>query len=390
MTINKNSNNDNYEDKSTETWIEAYQNRSFPDIKSFESFSLQFLSQVNDHNIKPEELISILCVNNFSCFAVSSLSPTKQDDSEVDPENIPMLSLILHPFKEVRSLTFNKKEKLFGIILNMSRPKEGIKTLEFNDPLEIFTPGPKNLQKDNEPTPTSSSSNPSDPEQSGWIRTPAFEDFFDDGFLDIDRNNTYQPLNNATEIAPAQEESIEKADDDEADGTPTPLYCPRKTIALTPAMVEIILENRIDNFNGIINGIREYAWQKVRTFKKKESCKPYLDRIYYTLQALWAHGQSVNSNDIPAACNSFLHCDPSKLAKITTSEWAIEKTKSITDSLAVADGKLKATWKSEDNSDSQGGSDYDNDSGEKTNNKHEQSETFVVDFLANIINKASN
>jgi hypothetical protein len=143
MTINNNSNNDNYEDKSTETWIEAYQNRSFPDIKSFKSFSLQFLSQINDHNIKPEELISIFCVNNFSCFAISSLSPVKRDNTEANPENIPMLNLILHPFKEVRSLTFNKKETLFGIILNMSRPKEGIKTIEFNDPLEIFTPGPK-------------------------------------------------------------------------------------------------------------------------------------------------------------------------------------------------------------------------------------------------------
>jgi hypothetical protein len=227
-----------------------------------------------------------------------------------------------------------------------------------------------------------------DPEHSGWIRTPAFEDFFDDGFLDIDKKSNYQPLNNATEIALAQEESDIKADDDEVGETPTPHYRPRKTIALTPAMVEIVLENQIDNFNGIINGIREYAWQKVRTFKK-ESCKPYVERIYYTLQALWAHGQSFNSNDASAASTTF-HCDPSKLAEITTSEWAIEKTKSITDSLAVADGKLKVTWKNEDDSYSQGGSDYDNDSGEKKTNKREQSETFVVDFLANIINKASN
>jgi hypothetical protein len=92
-------------------------------------------------------------------------------------------------------------------------------------------------------------------------------------------------------------------------------------------MVEIVLENQIDNYNGIINGIREYAWQKVRTFKKKESCKPYLEHIYYTLQALWAHGQSFNSNDASAASTTFLHCDPSKLAKITTSKWAIKKTK---------------------------------------------------------------
>jgi hypothetical protein len=287
-------------------------------------------------------------------------------------------------------MTFTKKETLFGIILNMSKPKLGVKTIEFIDPLEIFKPGPEKTQENNE-TPSSAPTNdPTAPDHSGWIRTPTFEDYFGADSIEFTSQNIYQPLNNATEIASAQELS-EKPDDREH-GTPPPYYRPRKIIALTPAMVEIVLENRTDNFDGIINGIREYAWQKVRTFKKKESCKSYLDHIYYTLQAFWAHGQSLNNLDVTPS--NFLHCDITNLAKISKSEWAIEKTKSITDSLAVADGKLKATWRSESDSYSQGGSDCDNDSerkatsgGEKMRKLHNtvvQSNVHLKYFLLSI------
>lgn len=219
---------------------------------------------------------------------------------------------------------------------------------------------------------------------------PSFKDFFGEDFFKDKGDSVYQPLNNATEISPFQDPASDQ--DKEADGSKTPpsYYRPRKTIALTPAMVEIVLENGVQIFDGIINGIREYAWLKARSFKKKETRKQYLEYIYYTLQAFWAHGQTLEQTDITETTTSMVHCEPSNVATITKSDWALEKTTATSDALALTQGCFKNAWKcdSEDYS-HEGSSDPDTET-ERKRNTRESSETVVVDFLANMINKATN
>jgi hypothetical protein len=170
MTLN----DKNDENKSTtEIWTEAYITRTYPDIKSIESFSLHFLSQVNDHNITAE-LIGNLCIHTFSCFAISSMSSTNSEDTDTEPQKIPVLSLILHPFKEQRSPSFSSRETLFGVILNSSSPKIGVKTIEFNNPLDLFKPG-ETISIDEtlkETTVTPDDPNPTmNTTKKGWILT---------------------------------------------------------------------------------------------------------------------------------------------------------------------------------------------------------------------------
>jgi hypothetical protein len=54
-----------------------------------------------------------------------------------------------------------------------------------------------------------------------------------------------------------------------------------------PAIIKIVFEQREYNFDGIINGIREYAWVKLKSFNKEESRKKFLFLIYRTIQAFW-------------------------------------------------------------------------------------------------------
>jgi hypothetical protein len=150
-----------------------------------------------------------------------------------------------------------------------------------------------------------------------WIPRPAFHDFFDETFLGTIKNaEGYKHLNNATEIAAALDLDEENRKKDSS--IPIPLYRPRKIIPLTPAMVKKILEQGdANNFNAIIDGIREYAWHKIKSFRKRETVMDYLRYIYYTLQAFWAHGNCPQPGEELLANQKFLHCDPGSFAKIT-------------------------------------------------------------------------
>jgi hypothetical protein len=123
------------------------------------------------------------------------------------------------------------------------------------------------------------------------ILTLAFKDFFDKSFIDgTTDKESYQPLNNATEIPPIDPNLIgkegENMDDDDVP-PPEPIYVPRKVIPLSPVMVRIVWEHRGQNFSGIINSIREHAWYKMKAFKNVESRKNYLYLISRTIQAFW-------------------------------------------------------------------------------------------------------
>jgi hypothetical protein len=172
------------------------------------------------------------------------------------------------------------------------------------------------------------------------IQTPSFLDFFDENFIKGNpRDEPYQPLNNATEIQPTKNDStMTEGDDQYKDTFPKPFYHPRKVIPLSPAIVKIIFKQREYNFNGMINGIREYAWTKLKSFKKEESRKKFLFLIYRTIQAFWTHGQRETFNGPPMA--KFIRCDPGKVAKTTKFQWAIDKTVAMTEALALSLGNL--------------------------------------------------
>jgi hypothetical protein len=68
---------------------------------------------------------------------------------------------------------------------------------------------------------------------------------------------------------------------------PEPFYHPCKVIPLLPAIIKIVFEQCKYNFDRIINGIREYAWVKLKLFNKEESCKKFLFLICCTIQAFW-------------------------------------------------------------------------------------------------------
>jgi hypothetical protein len=108
--------------------------------KTFETFTSQFLKQANNPDILAEELISLLFINTFSGFTFSSLAKYRRvdpDDNEF--EKVPFLNIIHHPFKESRLLTFGKKDSLFGVVIRGRNPKELIDTMEFTDPIDVFT-----------------------------------------------------------------------------------------------------------------------------------------------------------------------------------------------------------------------------------------------------------
>jgi hypothetical protein len=76
-------------------------------MEALENYSSQFWSRVNDPNIKPEDLISNLCINTFSAIAFSSLVQYEKVDqkggdghSDDEDEEVPVLSIFLFPFKE--------------------------------------------------------------------------------------------------------------------------------------------------------------------------------------------------------------------------------------------------------------------------------------------------
>jgi hypothetical protein len=329
MTVN------NYdENKASKNWIDAYKSGSYSDIEKLDNFSSQFLSQANDPSIDVEHLIGTLCVNNFSALAISSMAEVGDPGNNVEgqemTEVIPVLSIILHPFKEL-NLTdkFGSKESLFAIHTNRAdQDNKPIEVIEFINPLEVFSPWKKKPEEEeksatvsqeskeesaqgqrDEPEPTE------DDEEELGIVTPSFADFFDENFIKgKSGEEPYQPLNNATEILPVNTKELvetkkkKKKKGDEA--IPKPFYVPRKVIPLTPAMVRIIWKQREHNFSAIINGIREYAWFKVKVFKSMESRKNYLYLIYRTIQALWAHGQQETENSSPMA--KFIRCGSKK------------------------------------------------------------------------------
>jgi hypothetical protein len=347
MTLN-NENNDF--SLASEHWIEAYDTSSHVDIESFKTYSTQFLEQVNNPAIDAKNLIGKLCIYTFSGIAISSTAKYHSDNNDTDIEEIPVLTTILHPFKESRSITFSKKEVLFGVSVDNDNPKKEVKTIEFVEPSTLFAPWTDELMTTTDGGPSQEESDkkeggPDDPEMTSnhGIRTPSFFDFFDDNFIKGNpRNEQYQHLNSATEIQPAalktKPPSTAESDQTDNDKLPEPFYHPRKVIPLSPAMIKIIFEQREYNFDGMINGIREYAWLKLNAFKKEESRKKFLFLIYRTIQALWTHGQRETPNGSTMA--KFIRCEPQKVVKVTSFKWAIDKTFAMTEALALSLGNL--------------------------------------------------
>jgi hypothetical protein len=301
--------------------------------------------QVTDQTTTAETLIGNLCINTFSGVAISSLVDYKMGGDGTKVETIPVLNVILHPFKEIRSTSFKEGEKLFGIIVDSHDPKKEVKTIEFLKPLETFSSFSDKKDKGDQQTMEALTFGKKTEDEKEGIETPTFQDFFDDNFLKENPKAEYKPLNNATEIAPYNKET----DLDEQDGTfPNPIYIPCKVIPITPIIASIIWEQREENFDGIINGIREHAWTKVKDLSNIQSRKAYLFLIYRTIQAFWVHGQREGiAND--SAIAKFVHSGPEKVAKLTESRWAIDKTLSITESLALNLGNLKIHFSSNEN-----------------------------------------
>jgi hypothetical protein len=266
--------NENYEaiTKASEHWIDAYSTGGNVDVDSFENYSNQFLEQVTKHDITAAELIGSLCVNTFSGVAFSSIAKFRLDEGSTDFEEVPVVSMVLHPFKASKSLTSGEKEPLFGVVVDDTDPKKNVAPVKFVKPIATFKPWPGGPQTgtgrtsqpdDQEPTqgntndggPTGTHANQ---EPRLGIPTPSFKDFFDDQFLS--GKGEYQPLNNATEIAPVEVNAEGQTQGEEQDESfPEPIYTPRKIIPLTPTMVRIIFEHKEHDFSGIINSIREYA-----------------------------------------------------------------------------------------------------------------------------------
>jgi hypothetical protein len=136
-------------------------------------------------------------------------------------ELIPVLSIILHPFKE-SNLTdkFGQKEALFAIHVNRAEPEKSFEVIKFIKALEVFKPWEKAEVEE----PLATVSQESQQDQQGQeqgdeapkppveddgnemgIFTPSFADFFDENFMKgKPGDEPYQPLNNATEIPPVE------------------------------------------------------------------------------------------------------------------------------------------------------------------------------------------
>jgi hypothetical protein len=137
--------NENFEaiTKASEHWIDAYCTGGNVDLDSFENYSNQFLDQVNKPNITPGDLIGTLCMNTFSGIAFSSLVKYRIDDGDTaEFEEVPVVSMVLYPFKASKSITFGDKEVLFGVVVNEENPKRDVKPIEFVKPMEIFKAWP--------------------------------------------------------------------------------------------------------------------------------------------------------------------------------------------------------------------------------------------------------
>jgi hypothetical protein len=162
------------------------------------------------------------------------------------------------------------------VVIRNKHPKEPIHTVEFTDPITLFTRLETTSTKTCDETKPDQNGKETKKKPNG-IPTPSFMDFFGDEFLSENRmDEAYQPLNNATEIQPSDINAIgstnnTKGQDGPEDSLPESIYWPRKIIPLTPTMIRIILEESEQKFDGIIDSIRKYAWFKVNEFKKKES-----------------------------------------------------------------------------------------------------------------------
>jgi hypothetical protein len=342
MTLNDENNDYSL---ASEHWIEAYNKTSHVDIESFDTYSTQFFEQVNNQAIDAKNLIGKLCINTFNGFAISSTAKYTSENNDSETEEIPFLTVFLHPFKESRSITFGKKEVLFGVMADDDNPNKEVKTLEFVDPITLFKPWTEELPTTTTETKSQAKSDQNDNKDESTtgnfsIQTPSFFDFFDEKFIKGNpQDEAYQPLNSATEIQPMKEDLTSTESDDKTnDILPEPTYHPRKVIPLSPEIIKIVFEQREYNFDGIIDGIREYAWNKLKSFNKEESRKKFLFLIYRTIQAFWTHGQRETPNGSPMA--KFIRCEPEKVAKITTFKWAIDKSIAITEALALSLGKL--------------------------------------------------
>jgi hypothetical protein len=334
--------------KASGNWIEAYNTMSYSDIEAIENYSTQFLSETNDPTIDAEDLICTLCVYSFSAVAVSCMVKYTGTNNETgdgqsdEKEEIPVLSVILHPFKESRAISFSEKEKLFGIHASRIDPEKDCQVIEIEEPLKLFAPWKTKTKETDNPMVSDKEAHESVTEDNGvGIITPTFGDFFDETFLNQKDSEPYQVLNNATEI-PATDLKAwfdKKGTSEDTLAEPKPIYTPRKVIPLSPAMVKVIWENREHNFSGIINGIRENAWRKMKMFKNNESRKKYLFLVYRTIEALWTHGQQEAIKN--PAMAKFTRCDYGKVAEISSFRWAIVKGTGLTEALALHHGNLK-------------------------------------------------
>jgi hypothetical protein len=122
---------------------------------------------------------------------------------------IPVLSIILHPFKESNLMDkFGSKESLFAIHTNRANPDKPTEVIEFINPLEVFSPWKKPEEEEQAATVSQESKEESaqgqpkparDDEDEPGIVTPSFADFFDENFIKgKPGEEPYQPLNNAT------------------------------------------------------------------------------------------------------------------------------------------------------------------------------------------------
>jgi hypothetical protein len=173
MTLNEDNNDYSL---ASEHWIEAYNKSSHVDIESFEVYSAQFFEQVDNQAIDAKNLIGKLCIYTFSSFAISSTAKYTSENNDSEIEEIPFLTVILHPFKESRSITFGKKEVLFGILADDDNPKKEVKTLEFVDPLLSSHPGPLNYRRPG-PNPKQNRIRTTPTRPNPQLKTPAFEPF---------------------------------------------------------------------------------------------------------------------------------------------------------------------------------------------------------------------
>jgi hypothetical protein len=205
----------------------------------------------------------------------------------------------------------------------------------------------------------------------------------------------YQPLNNATEIAPSEAEEAGHTQEqgERGENLPDPLYIPRKTIPLTPTMVRIIFEHKEHDFSGIINSIREHAWYKLKSFKKKESRETYLKNIYRTLQAFWAHGQPETKNS--SAMAKFVHCDLTNSLKPASFKFAIDKTFYLTEVLALSLGNLNKDDESQSqdgpaNQEKKRGVTFQEDEGPLNNRVATKLTSAIEDMTASMSNQSGN